>query len=104
MSSQNAENKFTQIGLATDQKNSDLSGPAFMSGNIDIHGVKGGVHYGATDEIGNEAVENRVSVNDLHATILHLCGLDHKKLTYHLNGRDFRLTDVAGEVVKEIIR
>ena len=67
-------------------------------------GVKGGVHYGATDEIGNEAVENRVSVNDLHATILHLCGLDHKKLTYHLNGRDFRLTDVAGEVVKEIIR
>ena len=67
-------------------------------------GVKGGVHYGATNEIGNEAVENRVSVNDLHATILHLCGLDHKKLTYHLNGRDFRLTDVAGEVVKEIIR
>lgn len=66
-------------------------------------GVKGGVHYGATNEIGNEAVENRVSVNDLHATILHLCGLDHKKLTYHLNGRDFRLTDVAGEVVKEII-
>jgi|TARA_B110000495_G_scaffold112244_1_gene97107 hypothetical protein len=66
-------------------------------------GVKAGVHYGSTDEIGNVAVENRVSVNDLHATILQLCGLDHLKLTYRLNGRDFRLTDVAGKVVKEII-
>ncbi|MDE0818570.1 MAG: DUF1501 domain-containing protein, partial [Pirellulaceae bacterium] len=66
-------------------------------------GVKAGVHYGATDEIGNVAVENRVSVNDLHATILQLCGLDHLKLTYRLNGRDFRLTDVAGKVIKEII-
>ena len=66
-------------------------------------GVKGGVHYGATDEIGHKAVENRVSVNDLHATILHLLGLDHTKLTYRFNGRDFRLTDVAGHVVKEIL-
>ena len=66
-------------------------------------GVKGGTHYGATDEIGNVAVENRVSVNDLHATILHLCGLDHQKLTFRLNGRDFRLTDVAGNVVHDII-
>ena len=66
-------------------------------------GVKGGVSYGATDEIGFKAVENRVSVNDLHATILHLLGLDHKKLTYRYNGRDFRLTDVAGTVVKEIL-
>ena len=66
-------------------------------------GVKGGVHHGSTNEIGNEAVENPVSVNDLHATMLHLCGLDHQKLTYHLNGRNFRLTDVAGNVVKDII-
>ena len=66
-------------------------------------GVKGGVHHGATDEIGHKAVENRVHVNDLHATILHLIGLDHTKLTYRLSGRDFRLTDVAGHVVKEIL-
>ena len=66
-------------------------------------GVKGGVHHGATDEIGHKAVIDRVSVNDLHATFLHLLGLDHKKLTYRFNGRDFRLTDVAGIVVKEIL-
>jgi hypothetical protein len=66
-------------------------------------GVKGGVHHGATDEIGHKAVENRVSVNDLHATILHLLGLDHKKLTYRYNGRPFRLTDVAGEVVRSVL-
>lgn len=66
-------------------------------------GIKPGVHYGATDEIGFKAVEDRVSINDLHATILHLMGLDHKKLTYRYNGRDFRLTDVAGNVVEKII-
>jgi hypothetical protein len=66
-------------------------------------GVKGGVHHGATDEIGHKAVENRVSVNDLHATILHLLGLDHKKLTYRYNGRPFRLTDVSGEVVRSVL-
>ena len=66
-------------------------------------GAKGGVHYGATDEIGFKAVENRVSINDLHATILHLMGMDHKRLTYRYNGRDFRLTDVAGNVVKEVL-
>ncbi len=66
-------------------------------------GVKGGTRYGATDEIGFKAVENRVSVNDLHATILHLLGLDHEKLTYRFNGRDFRLTDVAGKVVRDVI-
>lgn len=66
-------------------------------------GVKGGVHHGSTDEIGHKAVENRVHVNDLHATILHLLGLDHTRLTFRLNGRDFRLTDVAGHVVKEIL-
>ena len=64
---------------------------------------RGACRYGATDEIGHKAVVDRVSVNDLHATILHLLGLDHKRLTYRYNGRDFRLTDVAGEVVKAIL-
>ncbi len=66
-------------------------------------GVKGGISYGATDDIGFKAVENRVSVNDLHATILHLMGLDHKKLTHRYNGRDFRLTDVGGNVIREVL-
>jgi hypothetical protein len=66
-------------------------------------GVKGGTLYGKTDEVGLKAAENRVSVNDLHATILHLLGLDHKRLTYRYNGRDFRLTDVAGNVVKQVV-
>jgi hypothetical protein len=66
-------------------------------------GVKGGVSYGATDEFGLSAVENRVHVHDLHATILHLMGLDHEKLTYRYSGRDYRLTDVSGTVVKDIL-
>ena len=66
-------------------------------------GVKPGFTYGATDEFGCSAVENRVHVHDLHATILHLMGLDHEKLTYRYSGRDFRLTDVHGNVVREII-
>ena len=66
-------------------------------------GVKGGTHYGETDEIGHKAVTNKVSVNDFHATILALMGMDHEKLTYKYNGRNFRLTDVAGHAVKEII-
>lgn len=65
--------------------------------------VKGGLTYGATDEFGNAAVENKVHVHDLHATILALLGFDHKKLTYRYDGRDFRLTEVYGEVVKPII-
>ena len=66
-------------------------------------GVKPGVHHGATDEVGFKAVEGRVSINDLHATILHLLGIEHTKLTFRYNGRDFRLTDVAGNVVTEIL-
>jgi hypothetical protein len=66
-------------------------------------GVKSGTLHGATDELGHKAVENRVHVNDLHATILHLLGLDHTRLTYRYNGRDFRLTDVAGHVVDSIL-
>jgi hypothetical protein len=66
-------------------------------------GVKGGLTYGATDEVGMNAVEGRVHVHDLHATVLHLLGLDHEKLTYRYSGRDFRLTDVHGRVVHEVI-
>jgi hypothetical protein len=66
-------------------------------------GVKGGVHHGETDEIGFKAAVDRVAVHDLHATILHLLGLDHTKLTYKYNGRPFRLTDVAGNVLHKII-
>ena len=66
-------------------------------------GVRGGVMYGETDELGMHAVENRVHVHDLHATILHLMGVDHKRLTYRYSGRDFRLTDVHGKVVTDVI-
>ena len=66
-------------------------------------GVKGGFSYGATDDHGYEAVENRLHIHDWHATILHLLGLDHEKLTYRHAGRDFRLTDVKGQVAKEIL-
>ncbi len=66
-------------------------------------GVKGGMAYGATDELGVKAVENRMSVHDLHATMLHLMGIDHTKLTYRYSGRDFRLTDVHGEVAHAIL-
>jgi hypothetical protein len=66
-------------------------------------GIKGGTVYGRTDDFGFKVVENPVHVHDLHATILHLLGIDHTKLTYRYSGRDFRLTDVAGRVVKEIL-
>ncbi|MFM8468932.1 MAG: DUF1501 domain-containing protein [Limisphaerales bacterium] len=67
-------------------------------------GVKGGQVYGATEEFGYNAVENKVHVHDLHATILHALGFDHEKLTYRYNGRDFRLTDVYGSVVKDMLK
>ena len=60
--------------------------------------------YGNTDDYGWHAVENRVHVHDLHATILHILGLNHERLTYRYGGRDFRLTDVAGNVVRDILR
>ncbi len=66
-------------------------------------GVRGGMQHGATDPLGVAAVEGKVHIHDLHATILHLLGLDHKKLTYRYSGRDFRLTDVYGHVVKSIL-
>lgn len=66
-------------------------------------GVRGGMHYGSTDPFGYKAVENKVHVNDLHATLLHLLGIDHTRLTHRFNGRDFRLTDVGGEVLRGIL-
>ncbi|MGY8730907.1 MAG: DUF1501 domain-containing protein [Pirellulales bacterium] len=66
-------------------------------------GIQGGMTYGATDELGMNAVENRMDVHDLHATILHLLGINHEELTYRYSGRDFRLTDVFGNVQHEII-
>jgi hypothetical protein len=71
----------------------------FMAGG----GFKGGVCHGATDEFGFRAVENRVSIHDLHATLLHVLGIDHEKLTYRYAGRDFRLTDVYGQVIQELL-
>jgi hypothetical protein len=72
----------------------------FMAGG----GVKGGQAYGATDDFGFKSVENKVHIHDLHATILHLMGLDHEKLTYRYAGRDYRLTDVSGHVVSKLLQ
>jgi hypothetical protein len=66
-------------------------------------GIKGGMTHGATDELGYNAVDDVVHVHDLHATMLHLLGIEHTKLTYKFQGRDFRLTDVSGNVVKKIL-
>src|SRR5205807_6625021 len=66
-------------------------------------GIKGGISHGATDELGYNAVEDVVTVHDLHATMLHLLGIDHKRLTFRFQGRDFRLTDVHGNVINKIL-
>ena len=66
-------------------------------------GVKGGLAFGSTDEFGYKAVENPVHIHDLNATILHCLGIDHKKLTFRSKGRQFRLTDVHGKVVKQLL-
>ena len=66
-------------------------------------GIKGGVKYGASDDFGYKAVENRVGVNDLHATILHLLGIDHRQLTCHQGGRHYRLNDQYGKIVRGIL-
>jgi uncharacterized protein (DUF1501 family) len=66
-------------------------------------GVKGGYRHGATDEHGAAAVDKKMHINDLHATMLHLLGLDHEKLTYRYSGRDYRLTDLAGVVAKDVL-
>ncbi len=66
-------------------------------------GIRPGVTYGVTDDLGFDVVQDRVHVHDLHATILHLLGFDHTKLTYRFQGRDFRLTDVSGEIVQGLL-
>ena len=71
----------------------------FMAGG----GIRGGLRYGSTDDYSVNAVENRVHVHDLHATIMHQMGIDHERLTYKYQGRHFRLTDVHGKVVKDIL-
>jgi hypothetical protein len=88
---------YAQNGDGRDHNNRGFT--SWMAGG----GVKGGFSYGATDENGIEAVEGRVSIHDWHATILHLMGLDHERLTYPYAGRDFRLTDVHGEVARDIL-
>jgi hypothetical protein len=88
-----------QVGAKPGRDHNPRAFTAWFAGG----GTKPGVHYGATDEFGYEAVENKVSVHDLHATVLHLMGLNHEKLTYRFNGRDYRLTDVYGNVVKDIV-
>jgi hypothetical protein len=90
----------TPIAQGSDGRDHNPSGfSIWMAGG----GVKGGAVYGATDEYGYNAIENRVTVHDLHATMLHLLGLDHKRLTYRFSGRDMRLTDVYGEIVHDIL-
>ena len=66
-------------------------------------GIRGGYTHGATDELGYNAVQDIVHINDLHATMLYLLGIDHERLTYRYQGRDFRLTDVSGHVIEPIL-
>ena len=89
-------------GMATQQSGRDHN-PFGFSMWLAGGGVKGGMTYGATDDFGFKAIEKPVHVHDLHATILHLMGIDHTKLTYQYSGRDFRLTDVSGNVLHDII-
>ncbi len=95
---------FAEKGKGTSSKNAGRDHHStgfsmFLAGG----GTRGGLMYGNTDEFGMHAVENRVHVHDLHATILHILGIDHTQLTYRYSGRDFRLTDVHGNVVHDII-
>ena len=90
----------TPVAQGTDGRDHNNKGfSAWMAGG----GIKGGTVHGKTDEHGFEAVEGKVDIHDFHATILHLMGMDHEKLTFKYAGRDFRLTDVKGKVVKEVV-
>ena len=88
---------YAQSGTGRDHNNRGFT--VWMAGG----GVQGGMRYGATDDYGHKAVENPVHIHDWHATILHLLGLDHQRLTFNYGGRDFRLTDVYGRVVSDIL-
>jgi hypothetical protein len=89
----------TPMGQGTGRDHHILSFSVFLAGG----GIKPGVTYGETDELGYRAVNDIVPVHDLHATMLHLSGIDHKRLTYRFQGRDFRLTDVHGQLIKGLI-
>lgn len=96
-----------EFGRTPDTAKKDLDGRDHNANGYTMWlaggGVKGGFQHGSTDELGYEAVDGRVHLHDLHATILHLMGLDHMQLTYRYAGRDFRLTDVHGRVVREVV-
>src|ERR1043166_4703686 len=89
----------TPMGQGTGREHHILAFSIWLAGG----GIKGGTTFGATDELGYRAVDDVVHVHDLHATMLYLCGIDHKRLTFRSQGRDFRLTDVQGEIVKGIL-
>jgi uncharacterized protein (DUF1501 family) len=88
---------YAQSGTGRDHNNKGYT--IWMAGG----GTRGGYRHGATDEYGQKAIEDLVHIHDWHATILHLLGLDHKRLTFNHAGRDYRLTDVYGKVVTEIV-
>jgi len=90
----------TPAGQGTNGRNHNSAGYSMWLAGA---GVKGGQRVGATDEHGGRAVENKMHVHDLHATLLHLLGLDHQKLTYRYGGRDYSLTDIHGRVVREVM-
>jgi uncharacterized protein (DUF1501 family) len=89
----------TAEGNSTGRDHNHYGFSVWMAGG----GIRGGMAYGATDDFGFAAVENRMHVHDLHATILHQMGIDHEKLLYRYSGRDFRLTDVEGKVARAIL-
>jgi uncharacterized protein (DUF1501 family) len=90
----------TPTGQGVDGRNHNSAGfSMWVAGG----GVKGGQRVGATDEVGAKAVENKMHVHDLHATVLHMLGLDHQKLVYRYGGRDYSLTDIHGRIVKEVM-
>ena len=94
--------EFGRMPVSQDRDGRDHNPHAFslwMAGG----GTKAGVSYGASDELGHKPAENAVHVHDFHATVLHLMGLDHERLTFQHHGRSFRLTDVSGRVIREVL-
>jgi len=90
---------FNNVAAAKGREHHPWAFSSWLAGG----GAKGGTVHGSTDEYGIKVAENGVHVHDFHATILHLLGIDHTKLTYRNAGRDYRLTDVAGKVVSEVV-
>ena len=92
---QTAREWITELRAAQEEK---LDALALAGG-----GIQGGITHGATDALGYNAIKDRGHINDLHATLLHLLGIDHERLTHRFQGRDFRLTDIAGKAVNPIL-